>query len=115
MTPRALLLAPGFRKNNFANALALLLGVSLQVLTGREIDEADTDALIRDLNEQIAAGDGFRRLTAEQRTVAYDTFVIMGGLIAGIAQTAAESNDAQMARQAQDIARQTLASLGVEP
>lgn len=106
--------APGFRKNNFANGLALLLGVSLQALTGTEIGEADTDALVRDLNDQIAASDGYRRLSAEQRTLAYDTFVILGGLIAGIAQDAADRNDAQLAQQARDLARQVLASLGIE-
>ncbi len=105
---------PGFRKNNFANGLALLVGVSLQVLTGTEIGEADTEALVRDLNDQLASSEGYRRLSAEQRTAAYDTFVILGGLIAGIAQDAADRNDAQQAKQARELAREVLVSLGVE-
>lgn len=105
---------PGFRKNNLAAAMTVLLGVSLQVAKGIEIPDAESEELMRGLNDQIAALPSFATLPADKRTQVYDTMVIVGGLIAGIAQNAAESKDRRMAALAQQMARDALAQFGVK-
>lgn len=104
---------PGFRKNNVAAAMTVLLGVSLQVVKRIEIPDAESRELMLGLNDQVAALPAFASLPAEKRTQFYDTMVIVGGLIAGIAQNAAESNDREMAALAQQMAKDALAQFGV--
>lgn len=106
---------PGFRKNNLAAAMTLLLGISLQVMTGRELDDRQTEALLQLVGDDIAGSGAYARLTHEQRTRTYDAMVITGGLIAGIAHNAAETGDKAQARQARAMARDALATLGLAP
>ncbi len=104
----------GFRRHNLASAMTLLLGVSLQVARGIEIPDAETDGLMRGLNDQLAGLPAFLSLPADRRTQVYDTMVIVGGLIAGIAQNAAETRNAEMAALARQMARDSLAQFGVK-
>ena len=105
---------PGFRKNNVAAAMTVLLGVSLQVVNRGEIPGDASQELMRGLNDQVAALPVFAGLPAERRTQFYDTMVIVGGLIAGIAQSAAESNNRELAALAQQMAKDALAQFGVK-
>jgi len=104
---------PGFRKHNLASALTLLLAVSQQVLSGKEYSDAQTQDYLQRLNDEVVAAGYFARLSAEQRTRAYDTMAITGGLIAGIAHNAAETGDAAQAEQARGMARDALTTFGV--
>lgn len=104
---------PGFRKHNLASALTLLLGVSQQVLSGETYSDAQTQNYMQRLNDEIVAAGNFARLDSEQRTRAYDTMVITGGLIAGIAQNGVDAGDASQVAQAKGMAREVLATFGV--
>lgn len=105
---------PGFRKHNLAAATALLLGASLQVITGREFDDAASEGLLRLVNDGMAETGVVGRLTADQRTRTYDVMVLTGGLMAGIASNAQETGNAELAAVARKMARDALATLGLD-
>ncbi len=104
----------GFRKNNLAAAMTVLLGVSLQVVKQIEIPDAESQEFMRGLNDQLAALSAFSSMSPEKRTQVYDTMVIVGGLIAGIAQNAAETRNREMAALALQMAKDSLAQFGVK-
>jgi hypothetical protein len=100
---------PGVRKNNLSTALTVLLGLSLQVSTGRELSDAESEGLQRTINDVLADATGLRAMSNAKRTAAYDAFLITGGLIAGMAQNATEKGDTAQLQQAKDMARQSIA------
>jgi len=104
---------PGFRKNNVAAAITLVTALSIQVLTGREFDDAQAQGLLQLVNDEIVASGRLKSVPAEKQTRLYDALVISGGLMAGIAHNAAQSNDREMMEVARAMARDALASLGV--
>ena len=106
---------PGFRKNNLASAITLVLAVSEQVLTGQQLDDAQGQALMRLINDDLVGSGAVAHWNNAQRTHAYDALVISGGLIAGMAHNGAESGDAGMSEQARRMAREALANLKVKP
>lgn len=106
---------PDFRRHNLAYAMTLSLGLSIQLVRGSELDDAEQDALLRTVNDALADTSALDGLSPADRTRAYDTFVITGGLMAGIAQNAAETGDAEMQAIALDMARSTLAAFGLNP
>ena len=103
-----------FRKNNVAAAMALLVGVSVQVLKGVELTNAQSVELMHGLNDQLASLDGFKALSAEDRTRMYDAFIVIGGFIAGIAQAGAETRNRELQEQARAMSRDALARFGVK-
>jgi hypothetical protein len=100
---------PGVRKNNLSTALTVLLGISLQVSTGREFSDAESEGLQRTINDVLADATGLRAMSNAKRTAAYDAFLITGGLIAGMAQNATEKGDTAQLQHAKDMARQSIA------
>ncbi len=106
---------PGFRKNNLASAITLVLAVSQQVLTGQQLDDAQGQALMRLINDDVVGSGAVAHWSNAQRTHAYDALVITGGLIAGMAHNGAESGDTVMSEQARRMAREALANLKVKP
>ena len=88
--------APEFHRNNLASGLALLIGASVQVTRNTELTEGDLAALERCLNDVLVDAGVMRGKPAELQAM-YETAVMTGGLIAGIAQSAAENgNDDQI-------------------
>jgi hypothetical protein len=100
---------PGVRKNNLSTALTVLLGISMQVSTGREFTDPETVSLQRAINDVLADIPAIKSMSNDKRTAAYDGFMITGGLIAAMAQNAAQSGDAAELAQAKDLAKQSLA------
>jgi hypothetical protein len=105
---------PGFRKNNVASAITLLLLVSQQVLTGQELDDAQSQALMRFINDDIVGSGAVAQWSNAQRTRAYDSMVITGGLIACMAHNGAEAGDKELSEQARRMARESLANLKIK-
>ncbi len=99
---------PGVRKHNLSTAVTVLLGISLQVSTGREFSDAESEGLQLIINDALAELPGFKAMSNEKRTAAYDAFLITGGLIAGMAQNATETGDAAQLALAKDMAKQAL-------
>jgi hypothetical protein len=100
---------PGVRKNNLSTALTVLIGISLQVSTGREFSDAESEGLQRTINDVLADTPALKSMSNDKRTAAYDAFMITGGLIAAMAQNAAESGNAAELAQAKDLAKQSMA------
>lgn len=69
--------------------------------------------LVRIAIATCAALPAFRDRTAAGRTRVRDTFVITGGLIAGIGQAAAAAGDAALRAQTRTMARETLRVFGL--
>lgn len=111
---KAIEASPGFRRNNLAAAMTVLVGVSIQVLKGIELSDAESQELMRGFNDELAALDAFRSMPAAQRTQMYDTLVVIGGFIAGIAHAGAETNDRSLQEQARAMARDALAKFGAK-
>ncbi len=103
---------PGFRRHNLANALAAAIGISLQVLGGRDLPEQAVDNMIRVLNDELVTSGSFAGMSESDRTRAYDTFLLVGALVGSLSEKAKETNDARMAGQAREMATETLRSLG---
>lgn len=101
---------PDVRKNNLATAVTVLLGTSLQVVSGREFGDAESEGLLRLVNDLIVPS--FKKMSPQQRTAAYDAFLITGGLIAGFSENAKETNDPALAAQAKELAKNALAQFG---
>jgi len=100
---------PDFRKNNVAYGLAVLIGVSIQLVYGKTIPDAEAEQLARDLNDSLAATPNFRKLPAKDRQLLYETSVITAGLMVGLNQEGLKTGDASMQEKAKDMARQMLA------
>ena len=105
---------PTLRKNNLATSIAVLLGISVQVVAGGELTDAEGEYLVRLINDGLASDPAFKKVSAQKRTVTSDTFLITGGLIAGISANAKSSGDAAQASLARDMAVQALGQFGVK-
>lgn len=104
---------PTFRKNNLAYALTVFLGGSLQVLSGREFSDEQSQALAQWFNDEMVAAGVVARLGPAERTQLYDALLLQGGLILGIAQAGIESGDAEQVRIAKTMARDALSTFGI--
>jgi hypothetical protein len=105
---------PTFRKHNLAYALTVFLGGSLQVLSGREFSDAESAALAQWINNEMVAAGAVAQLGDVQRTQLYDVLLLQGGLIIGIAQAGAETNNAEQVQLAKTMARDALATFGLQ-
>jgi hypothetical protein len=105
---------PDFRRNNLAYAFTIYLGGSLQVLSGREFDDAQSAALAKWINDEMVAAGAVAKLDAAQRTQLYDVLLLQGGLIIGIAQAGAENGDSAQVELAKKMARDALATFGLD-
>ncbi|MFO1317564.1 MAG: DUF6683 family protein [Burkholderiales bacterium] len=110
---RAIEAEPGFRPNNVASAMALVIVVGVKVGYGVDLTDRQSDEVLRGVNDALAALPAFGELTPAERTRLYDTFVITGALIAGIAQAAVDAGDAGLQAQARAMARDVLAAFGL--
>ncbi|WP_161883236.1 DUF6683 family protein [Deinococcus alpinitundrae] len=103
---------PDLRRNNLAAGLALLLSVSLEVQTGTELSGTETDVLVRGLND-LLVDSGVMKGRASDLQAMYETSVMTGALIAGIAQNGAEAGNAEMTDTAKTLAAIVLKGMKV--
>jgi hypothetical protein len=96
------------RKNNVAYALAFLIGASMQTLNEKEVSDAESDMLAQAINDELAASPSFKKLKPKQKQLLYETSIVLGALIGGMAAQAAEANDPELKKQAQAMARSAL-------
>lgn len=103
---------PEFRKNNLAAGLTVLIGISLQVSQGKEIGDAESEALQRGLNDLLVDSGMLQKLKPAEVQALYETSVMTGGLIAAIAQNGADEHDENITKLAKALAKTVLASFG---
>ena len=97
------------RKNNVANSLAFVVGVSLMVV-GREISEAEADRLVLAYNNILANIPQFNAMTPQQKQILYECLVITGGSIGFLHGRGIQQKDAAMQLQAREMAKSVLKS-----
>jgi len=80
----------------------------VQVLGEKEVPDDKVAELAQLINDELAASESFRKTTAKQRQLLYETSLVVGALIGGMAAQADEAKDPEMKRQAQAMAAQAL-------
>jgi len=99
------------RKNNIANSFAFLLGVSMQVAGGREVNEAEADRLIAFFNNTLPNIPQFNALAPQQKQILYESLIITGGTIGWLYGTGVQQNNPAMQQQAKQLAQVVLRQL----
>ncbi|GAA4021905.1 hypothetical protein GCM10022631_40220 [Deinococcus rubellus] len=94
---------PELRKNNLAAGLTLLISLSLQVQTGAELTSTEIDALQRGLND-VLVDTGVMQGKPGDIQAMYETSVMTGALIIGIAQNGADDGNADLTNTAKTLA-----------
>ena len=103
------------RKNNVANAMALLIAMSLQVLTEKEVSDDESKQMIVALNNALGATPQFASMTPQDKQIVYESAIVMGGIIATLNIQGAQQNDFAMQSQAREISRAVVKNLlGIE-
>jgi hypothetical protein len=105
----------GARKNNMANAFAFLTAVALQIKTGSEPTNAQTDFLIAYFNSILVSTPAYRTYSAEQLQTLYESLVITGNMLALIDAQGKQTNNANLKAQAGAMSQAVLKQfLGVD-
>src|SRR5262245_13402033 len=88
-----------------ANAMTFLLGVSLLVLTGKEVSDAESEQMIAAFNDTMGATPQFVSMTPRDKQILYESAVVMGGMIALLHSQGAEQKDTAMQSDAKELSR----------
>jgi hypothetical protein len=99
------------RKNNMANSFAFLTSISMQIVIGRDLTDAEEQQLISGFNTSLAYSPQFTSMTARDKQVLYETAIIAGGMIAFLHEQGKQHNDAKMQSDARTMAKAVLISL----
>jgi hypothetical protein len=96
------------RKNNIANAMTFLLGASLQVVTGKEVSDAEGEQMIVAFNNTMGATPQFVSMTPRDKQILYESAVVMAGMIVLFQTQGVEQKDIAMQSQAKELSRAVL-------
>jgi len=99
------------RKHNLAEVTYLLVGVSLKTATGRPMENARAQELIRAIAAAYAADDAFKRLDDRRRSQMYYLYTAVIALTGGLSA----SKDPVEVRVAKTLAQNTLHEMGIQP
>jgi len=97
------------RKNNIANSFAFLTGVSMQIVSGRDLSDAETDQLISGFNNSIAYTPQFVSMSRQDKQVLNECAVITAGMMAFLNEQGKLHNDAKMQADARQMAKAVIA------
>jgi len=95
------------RRNNVANSLAFVVGVSYAVV-GANLSEAEGEELVRDFNNRLASIQQFNAMSAQQKQLLYESLVITGGSIGFLHAEGIKENNLAMQLQAREMAKAML-------
>ncbi len=96
------------RKNNLANSFAWLSSISMQIVTGRELTDAEEQQLISGFNNSIGYTPQFVSMAARDKQVLHESAVVSGGMMALLHTQGKEHNDAKMQADARTMAKAVL-------
>ncbi len=99
------------RRNNVANSFALLTSVSMQIILGRDLTDAEEKQLISGFNTSLASSPQFVAMAARDKQILYETSAITGGMMAFLHAEGKQHGDAKMQSDAHAMARALLVSL----
>ncbi len=101
------------RRNHVASAMGLALGVSVLLVHGRELSDAESTELILGLDDVIAASPQWQAMTARQKQTINDSLILTSALIIQFA--ALGQQDEGMRQLSVGMARDLLARLTGSP
>jgi len=96
------------RKNNIANSFAFLTSISMQIVIGRDLSDAEEQQLISGFNNSIAYTPQWVSMSARDKQVLLECAVISGGMMAFLHAQGKQHNDAKMQADAQVMAKAVL-------
>lgn len=99
------------RKNNMANSFAFLTSISMQIILGRDLTDAEEQQLISGFNTSLAYSPQFKSMTARDKQVLYETTIVAGGMIAFLHEQGKQHGDAKMQSDGRTLAKAVLVSL----
>ena len=99
------------RKNNIANSFAFLTSISMQIVLGRDLTDAEEQKLISGFNTSLASSPQFVSMSARDKQVLYESAIIAGGMIAFLHTQGKQNNEAKMQSDARTMAKAVLMSL----
>lgn len=103
------------RKNNMANAFAFVVGVSIQIVDGKELSDDYTNKMIAYFNNRLASAPQYTAMSNQQKQALYESLVICGGVIVFLDAQGKQANNAQMQSQARDASRAVIKQfLGID-
>ena len=97
------------RKYNLAEATYLLIGVSLQTATGRPMENARAQELVRAIASAYAGDSGFQRLDNRRRSQMYYLYTAIIALTGGLGA----SKEPAEVQAAKTLAQNTLREMGI--
>jgi hypothetical protein len=100
-------------KHDAAHALAFCLATCRQVARGRELDSLEARDLSRRAEGLLPGLAEFAALKDRDRQAMYESLILTGAMVGGLAKQAAEQGDEPAARQARALAAQVLAGFGL--
>ncbi len=85
------------RKNNVAFAMAFLIAVALGAAGEPDVSDAELVSLAQAVNDELAVSPSFKKLPPKQKQLLYETCVVSGALIGGMAAAGSELKDPELA------------------
>jgi hypothetical protein len=100
-------------KQDVAHALAFCLGICRQVARGSDLSQEETRDLARRAEARLPRLPEFAALSDQDRQAMYESLVITGGMVGGLARQGADPKDEAAARAAKAMARRVLDLFGL--
>lgn len=102
-------------RNNVAGSATFALLTSRMVLTGEELSEKQSEAVLQDINALLASSDKFKALSAAERQKIHETFIIVSGLAAMLNEEGLRTGNAETTAQGKDLAKTLLSTFFDRP
>lgn len=87
------------RRDNVANALAIVLALSYVVLETPDFDASSAAALVTTANDALASSPQFRKMSAADRQLMYDSLLLSAAVIAIVHQSGDKEASQAIAKQ----------------
>jgi hypothetical protein len=87
------------RKDNVANAMAIVIGLSYMVIEKPDFDASKADELVPVINDALAASPQWKRIGAADRQLMYDSLLLSAAVIAIVHQSGDRDTSRAIAKQ----------------
>src|SRR5579872_3266287 len=96
------------RPNNIAAAVGYGYRISLEIVRGRTLSPAETDAAIQYFNNILALSSEFQAMTQTQKQTLYEGLILTSGMAAVLYVQGLDENNPAMQMQGRQIAQSVL-------
>lgn len=96
------------KRPNLAYGLAVLIGGCIQIAYDVELTDADSDGLVRGLNDALATNPGLKKMTAKQKQQAYESMVLTFGLFQMLTELAKTDQNEELGQTIKQLAKKVV-------